>query len=279
MMVSEDFEVAAGSIVGREHLRPFGWRNNQDSFAIRVMEEAIIAVVTDGCGSEAKSEVGATIGAAIIAESLVVEFRALGEYIEPAKLLTMTRKRTLAYIRMLANTMGQDFERVISDHFLFTVNGLVMTRRETTLFSVGDGVQFVNGERIPLGPFENNMPPYLAYTLLAAPGEQDPANDFKITMVLSTEAVQSLLVGTDGVEHLVAAESKCLPGKSEFVGSISQFWQEDRYFENPDMVRRRLALMQNEHLAIDWREKTASRTLGRLPDDTTLVTIRRKPKR
>ena len=277
-MISEDFEIAAGSIVGRDHLRPFGWRNNQDSFAIRMAEDVIVAVVTDGCGSESKSEVGATLGAALVAESMIEELRVLGEDAELAELPSGTRRRTLAHVRLLANAMSQDFKRVIYDHFLFTVSGVLVARRETALFSVGDGVQFLNGERILLGPFENNTPPYLAYTLLAASGDQDPANDFKVSMVLPTEAVESLLVGTDGVEHLVAAESERLPGRSELVGPILQFWTEDRYFENPDAVRRRLALMQHEHLAVDWREKAILRTSGKLPDDTTFIAIRRKPK-
>lgn len=279
-MVSEDFEVAAGSIVGRDHLRPFGWRNNQDSFTIRTAEDAIVAVVTDGCGSEAKSEVGAAIGANLVAEAVLEECHSLVFGGGFPDLLFWVRQRVLKGIGFLAKAMNVgNFKQTIYDHFLFTVNGVLVTQWGTALFAVGDGVQFANGERIPLGPFENNTPPYLAYTALAAPGSQDPTNGFKITMVLSTKAVQSLLIGTDGVEHLVAAESECLPGRSELIGPISQFWLENRYFENPDMVRRRLALIQNEHLAVDWRERTIYRTPGRLPDDTTLIAIRRKPTR
>lgn len=278
-MSIDEFEAAAGSIVGRDHLRPFGWRNNQDSFAIRMAENAMVAVVTDGCGSESKSEVGAVLGAALVAESLMKEFQLLGEEADLTKLLAGARRRMLAHVRLLANAMSRDFKRVIYDHFLFTVNGVLITKAETALFAVGDGVQFINSEPIRLGPFQDNTPPYLAYALLAAPGEDDPANDFKVSMILSTEAVESLLIGTDGVEHLLAAESETLPGRSERIGPISQFWLEDRYFQNPDMVRRRLALIQNEHLVVDWREKAILRTPGRLPDDTTLVAIRRKPER
>src|SRR3989338_2357237 len=278
-MISDDFEVAAGSVIGRDHLRSLGWKNNQDSFAIRAAENAIVAVVTDGCGSESKSEVGATIGAELVAESLIEEYCMFGGNAELAEILTGARWRTLVHVRLTAKAMGKDLKQVIYEHFLFTVNGALVTPRETVMFSVGDGIQFVNGERIPLGPFANNAPPYLAYTLLAAPGAEDPANDFRITAALPTESVQSLLVGTDGVEHLIAAELECLPGRSELVGPISQFWRGDRYFKNPDMVRRRLALTQNEHLAVDWRERVIHRAPGKFPDDTTLVALRRKPKR
>jgi len=56
--ISSVFEVAAGSVIGRDHLRPLGWKNNQDGYAIRSSADSIVAVVTDGCGSETKSEVG-----------------------------------------------------------------------------------------------------------------------------------------------------------------------------------------------------------------------------
>ena len=43
------FQLAAGSIRGREHLRLE--RNNQDAYATLRNEQYAIAVVCDGCGS------------------------------------------------------------------------------------------------------------------------------------------------------------------------------------------------------------------------------------
>jgi len=53
------FFVAAGTIIGREHVR-LG-KNNQDKVIVSVRDDSIVAVVTDGCGSGNSSEVGAAL--------------------------------------------------------------------------------------------------------------------------------------------------------------------------------------------------------------------------
>jgi len=289
--ISSVFEVAAGSVIGRDHLRPLGWKNNQDGYAIRSSADSIVAVVTDGCGSETKSEVGAAIGANLVAETIDRELHQLylgvgrhldldqDEYAPISSLWSFwatVQNVVLDALWNLAGRMGARYRDTIFDHLLFTVNGVVLTRYRTTFFAIGDGVQILNGENIPLGPFANNAPPYLAYTLLAKPGERDTANSFLITKTVPAREVKSILIGTDGVEGLIAAQELTLPGRAELVGPISQFWEDDRYFENPDAIRRRLALINNEHQTIDWKKQTIERTAGRLPDDTTLIVIRRK---
>jgi len=277
------FQIAAGSVAGTEHSRAL--RANQDVWCVRACPQALVAVVADGCSGGAHTEVGARIGAALVAAALqrevVARLAALGPgaTLDVEAALEAARCETLQALAPLAMAAGPDPATVVTDLFLFTVVGLLATDDILVVFALGDGMFAVNGEVCRLGPFADNAPPYLAYTLLAAPGAEDPANDFRITAALPTESVQSLLVGTDGVEHLIAAELECLPGRSELVGPISQFWREDRYFKNPDMVRRRLALTQNEHLAVDWRERVIHRAPGKFPDDTTLVALRRKPKR
>ncbi|OGZ96376.1 MAG: hypothetical protein A2847_01010 [Candidatus Sungbacteria bacterium RIFCSPHIGHO2_01_FULL_50_25] len=283
-MIIDDFEVAAGSIIGREHLRPFGWKNNQDSFAIESVSYALALVVTDGCGSEAKSETGAHIGARLVAHAMIhAAASALSTrdypWAEETAFRTEVREIVLREIKRIASAMGEDLRQMIFDHFLFTVNAVLVTRWMTMMMSIGDGVAYLNGAALALGQFESNAPPYLGYTALKPEGDFDPANAFKVNAFIPTAEVRSILIGTDGVDYLIAAEHETLPGKSDFVGPISQFWEEDRYFANPDMVRRRLALIQNEHLAVDWRERAIHRAPGKLPDDTTLVAIRRKPKR
>jgi hypothetical protein len=85
--------------------------------------------------------------------------------------------------------------------------------------------------------------------------------EFQINQQIATEKVQSILIGTDGVIDLIKAENRNLPRKLEKVGSLSQFWQSDRYFDNPDLVRRKLFLINHQ-------------ADGLLPDDTTLITLR-----
>jgi hypothetical protein len=124
---------------------------------------------------------------------------------------------------------------------------------ETALFWLGDGVVAFYDHWQVLPSFPGNAPPYLAYGILGV--EVDPFQ----TWILPTEEWRSLLIGTDGLKDFIAA------AEVEPVGDLSQFWTEDRYFRNPDQVRRQLARWNRE-------SKTRSRLL---PDDTTLVVMRR----
>ena len=67
--MKDKFEIAGGTVLGREHLR-LG-KNNQDAFAFKVVDDyAIMAIVCDGCSAGAHTEVGAKLGASIAIESL-----------------------------------------------------------------------------------------------------------------------------------------------------------------------------------------------------------------
>ena len=87
--------------------------------------------------------------------------------------------------------------------------------------------------------------------------------------------MSTIKFGTDGVRELIDVAQQQLPGKQELVGSISQFWQEDRYFTNPDQIRRRLSLINREVTKLDCQTQKLQKTLGLLPDDTSLVVLRR----
>ncbi len=122
-----------------------------------------------------------------------------------------------------------------------------------------------NGERIKLGPFPGNAPPYLGYALI------DSAIDpmllrFNVFATMPTEQLQSFLLGTDGVEDLVQLWDTILPNGKP-IGVIDRLWEEDRFFTNPDMLRRHLALVNG---GIDHRHP------GGLTDDTTAVVGRRR---
>ncbi len=266
------FELAVGSIRGREHLRLE--RNNQDAYATLSNEQYTVAVVCDGCGSGQHSEVGAQIGARLTIESLT---RALssqlsqGNSISSDRLLEQVRQDLLRQIDNLAQAMGGNWLQTLKDYFLFTIIGVVITPTEILVFSLGDGVIIINGQEIDLASFPSNTPPYLAYGLSAS------APDYRLRshLLAPLEQVESILIGTDGVRELMNVAQQQLPGKQELVGSISQFWQEDRYFTNPDQIRRRLSLINREVTKFDRQTQKLQKTLGLLPDDTSLVVIRR----
>jgi hypothetical protein len=229
------FEVASGSIAGSYH-RSIG-KNNQDAYGSTSTEKATIAVVCDGCGSGEHSEVGAKLGVRLAVEAIASHLsdRVDAEFWEKLKL------DLLGQLRDLAESLGGgncNASQTVNDYLLFTIVGAIATPMETVTFSIGDGVIAVNGKIARIGPFADNAPPYLAYGLYCP-----DAVGFQVCDRLPTEEVRSIPIGTDGLGDLIAAELRNLPGKQEKVGGISQFCQEERYFTNPDAIRRRLSLM------------------------------------
>jgi hypothetical protein len=278
------FEVAAGSVVGRDHLgrgNLLVGRNNQDAYAWSCTAEGLVAVVCDGCGSGGHSEVGANLGARLLVRALgscpALFAGAVGSGAAssaPPLFVERARHRVLAWLRELASGMGDNLAQTVADYFLFTVVGALLLRDWTYIISIGDGVFAVNGEVTRLGPAPHNAPPYLAYPLCGAAPEAFP---FQVQRSLPTAAVDSVLLGTDGVAHLIEAAGRPLPGRREPVGPLGQFWEEDRYFRNPDALRRRLALVNSEHVRLDREAGVLVREPGLLPDDTTVLVIRRRP--
>jgi hypothetical protein len=241
------FEIAGGSVAGRAHVA--AGRNNQDAFCWASTADGVVAVVCDGCSSGPHSEVGAQLGARLLVQAAT---RLLGSNLDAGDLLQQVGQDVLARLRLLAREMSTDastFARTVTDHFLFTIVGVLITTGGATTFSLGDGLVVLNGERTELGPFPNNEPPYLGYALLpSAPDRGASAQvPFTIHRSIPTSDVQSLLLGTDGAVELE-----------------TQFWSDERFFNNPDMVRRRLTVLSRGARG------------GLLSDDTTLVVIRRK---
>jgi len=262
------FEIAGGTVLGREHLR-LG-KNNQDAFAFKVVDDyAIMAIVCDGCSAGAHTEVGAKLGASIAIESLfsnLAEWGIDGENVYVRFFWDRLRERILSRVSYATRSMDGEFKRTIGDYFLFTIVGALILPEVTAIFSIGDGIIGINERLIKIGPFPNNQPPYLAYSLLdqSLTGFSPDELRFTVHSVTPTNEVQTVLIGTDGVMDL----SRAFP--------LNQFWDNDLYFKNPDAVRRRLALMNKESVKIDWEKGEVNREGGLLPDDTTLVVIRRK---
>jgi hypothetical protein len=266
----QPFEIACGSIIGQDHLSD--GKNNQDACDVRTSDEAIIAVVCDGCGCGAHSEVGAHVGARLVSHTM-------GRYLQrfsatPHLLLERVQQDVLAHLRVLALNMGESLSQTVSDFFLFTVVGVFITSERAAVFSLGDGVFAVNGDITRIGPFPNNEPPYLAYDLASTDCRSEWK--FQVHRLMPADEVQSILIGTDGVADFEKVAESNVPGKSEKVGALSQFWGDERYFRNRDAVRRKLAAVNRSATRTDWEARRTVKESGLLPDDTTLVVIRRK---
>jgi hypothetical protein len=250
-------------VTGRDH-RLMG-KNNQDAYGFRWVGPIAIAVVCDGCGSGRHSEVGAQWGARVALETIAQAVDP--ETLDQPSVWEQIQRSLLDQLQSLLTSLGGNLRQTIRDYGLFTLVGAVLTPAGGVVFSLGDGLVIVDGVVSRLGPFPNNQPPYLAYGLL---------EDTAPFQVRSLPAATAVLVGTDGVEDLLAAAANPLPGKSEPVGPISQFW-DDRYFTNPDQIRRRLTLINRDVLQPDWSTQQLSHHHGWLRDDTTFVVLRRTP--
>jgi len=247
------FEIAGGTATGRSHA--LVGKPNQDAYAWFASGDVLAAVVCDGCGSGAHSEVGARLGARIVTARLAARL-AEGASPDSPALLDGVRTDLLTALAGLASAMGGRLAEVVSEHFLFTVVGLAVAGERGCVFAAGDGIVALHGEVIQLGPFPGNEPPYLGYGLL---GNAD-APALSMIRAFGVREVHSVLLGTDGATNL--ADLPC-------------FWEDDRHFHNRDALRRRLALMSRDVVRPDWTERRMVRQAGLLEDDTTVVVARR----
>jgi hypothetical protein len=259
------FDIAAASVIGREHVRT--GRNNQDSLHVCGEGDVLAAVVTDGCGSGAHSEVGAQLGARCVGRA-VLSVLGQGVPVEAPAFLDRVRTEVLGFLSSLTSQLGTS---LVGEHLLFTVVGAVVTPRRTLVFSAGDGLWALNGQVHALGPFPNNAPPYLAYGLLP-----EGAVRLEQQALVPTDEVMVLMLGTDGAVDLGRLTEARVPESDEPVGPLSQYWTNERYFQNPDALRRRLSLLGRESVRADFTARRLVRTPGLLADDTTLIVLRRR---
>jgi serine/threonine protein phosphatase PrpC len=250
----DSFEYAIGSIIGRNHV--LAGKNNQDAYRIVANEKFIIAVVCDGCGSGKHSEVGAKLGARLVINAIAELLNQNLAITEP-EFWDSVKINLLQKLKDFVTLSNGDLE-FVNDYLLFTILGSVITCSETVTFSMGDGAIAINGKFTEIPPYADNAPPYLAYGLY-----KPEAINFEIRDRLPTSELESLLIATDGISDLVKVED------------VNQFWQEDRYFKNPDAIRRKLAMLNREEAKPDWNKRELIKRSGVLSDDTSLVVIRR----
>lgn len=271
------FEAAGGSVRGTRHRHGDG--NAQDAFHWEARGGLAVAVVTDGCSSGRHSEVGAKLGARLLAEAFFAEC-AERERVgaEPgggggAGLLRGVQQRLFGLVLGVMGAMSGRSHETLADWFLFAATAAFCTPDRIVVACFGDGVAALNGEVRVVGS-EDNRPRYPLYGVL---GDPEPAIACPGELLWDVPAaeVETLLLGTDGVADLVAAAARTLPGTGEAVGGLDRFWSDDRYFGNPDAVRRRLARINRDHQRIDWDARSVHREPGLLPDDTTLLVLRR----
>lgn len=293
------FEIASASVAGRNHR--LAGKNNQDAFSVVALDYFVAAVVTDGCGSSPSSDLGAKFGARLLMRHLYGYYRSQVKYREYSLSIGTWKEvfeGIFANVLIQLTSFARDYADILSrpddapawwdcmfdwkgcakNCLLFTIVGFVMTPFDTLIFSIGDGLWGVNGQIKTLGPFPQNAPPYIGYGIFK---EEDVKIEtdfsrFTIEAFTPTAEVNSIFIGTDGTVDLTQVAGKNLPGRDEIVEPLSQFWENDLYFRNPDALRRRLSVIGKDVIKPDWENRRLVTLPGLLPDDTTLVVVRRK---
>ncbi len=263
---SSAIRMAAGSVVGRAHRR-LG-RGNQDALALVATGGAAVAVVCDGCGSGARSEVGAALGARLWAAAIAERIGA-GVDLEDDGLWCGAQDAVLVRLRELATAMGGDLDATVREHFLFTTVIAAWTERQVAAAAIGDGVIAFDRDVDVLGPFADNQPPYVGYGIVG------DAQAFTRRLVRRADDVSAIAIATDGAAAFVDDGETLRDAGGEPIGSFAQFTADARWWRNPDALRRRLAVINREELGIDWARGAIDRRGAPLEDDTTIVVLRR----
>ncbi len=273
--LDQTFEIAGGSVAGRDHRASM--LNSHDAYYWEAHPGVIVAVVCDGCGSGGHSEVGAKLGARMVVRQVLRWFGSDPKAFTRDRIadrgLPLVRRSVLSQIQLLADQMAGSFSEVVSDYFLFTVVGAIITPEDCFVFGAGDGVVVVNDALMLLGD-DKNKPPYLAYSLIETETSIEPK--FEVFIQDRQSNVRTILLGTDGVLDFIKAVSKTIPGKDEQIGSIDQFWKNDLFFKNSFGIQRRLALVNRTVTKADYEKKVVHEEHGHLSDDTTILVIRRR---
>ncbi|HUH12928.1 MAG TPA: protein phosphatase 2C domain-containing protein [Longimicrobiales bacterium] len=256
------WRVAGGSVRGTRHRRAEG--HNQDGLSWSA-GEPLVLVVTDGCSSAERSEVGAALGSRIVARRARAACAWPG-LDDAAAFARAVRDGLLTDLAPIYAALGGEPADLL-DHLLFTAVVAVAERQRTVVLVMGDGVAAVNGE-LWVVDSPDNRPAYPAYGLLDPGSPPEP----RVLWAGPTDAVRTLMVGSDGVRDLLAAGGAPLAGAG---GALAALLDDARVFDNPDQLRRLLALANRESQRVDWQARRIHTERGGLPDDTTIVVARR----
>ncbi len=279
MSIHDLIEVASGTVTGRDHT--FGGnlvlgKSNQDAIATAWTKDAFVAVLCDGCSSGEHSEVGAQL----ICRLLLSEIAWLLEESDTVPLQSpgvwsfgdcaVFHDGKISHDKFPGNAPPYP-------GYLLLPNSRVALRSEDLTFRpvLTPGNDKALLEEAIITSLKRIKDPM---RLMATPGfsERQCVESYFLctaTVVIvdeSTLDVLPIIVGTDGLTDV--------PDPNIFL--------EDRMFANPANVTRALRKMNQPIVRIDpgdpfvhdpAKPPRLVKTDGILPDDTTLVAIRRKP--
>jgi hypothetical protein len=134
---------------------------------------------------------------------------------------------------------------------MFTSLAAVITPDTIAVHAIGDGVVAIGDTVSVIGPFPENQPPYLAQALVGS----RPVGQ---TWIADPREVDRVAIATDG--------AGALPSLGDLTADV--------VFRNPAALTRRLSLLAEDQVEIDWDARRVVRTPAILEDDTTVAMAR-----
>jgi hypothetical protein len=251
------YDLAVGSVAGSRHRR--SGRPNQDAVSAVRTPHGLALAVCDGCGSSARSEIGAALGARLWTAAIAARL-AEGDPLAAADFDRLAAA-VLARLVVVADTLGDDLAEVTREHLLFTSVCAAITETQVAVVAIGDGVVGLGDVVHVLGPFDDNQPPYLTEAWFGV--TRTPA-----VWIRARHEIASLVLATDGAAPLAsAATAGPNPTLAELAGAGA-------IYRNRVALTRRLALLAEDHVEIDWEARRTVRRPALLDDDTTIVFAR-----
>ena len=271
------FHVA--TTVGCDHQAKLA--NGHDGFLVSWSADHLCAVVCDGCGSCPHSEVGAKMGASFVTKAIETQRVIMGgnPNLFEQSFWDAVKGRVVDSILLVAEKMHGKLDQIVFSHFLFTIVGFIATEEQTVVFHIGDGLYQVNDVLTKIHPMAGNAPVYLSYNIIETT-ETMPEDKLTFRIAAySTKEINSIMVATDGFEAVLNATGKTFPGSDEIIPDMTECWKEQKYFDNPHLLQRKLFLM-GHHQTFRLKEVNGSKRLMRYPgllgDDVTAVCARKK---
>lgn len=231
-------KIGFGNIQGATHKKLE--YNNQDFVLVSEEENYTLALIADGCGSGANSEVGAQLGlyfiAKFIKENIHKDWKG------------NLKNELLIYSQNLAKLHNEDTQTFIKNFLLYTVIGCLIQEDSLTTFSCGDGVIIID-DKVQIID-QNNQPQYFNNALRG--GE---SSDFSFQELKFEN--QSIVLGSDGLVDLMEGIKQ---GLIDEYTSLQAFMDDENNFINPIQLPKLL-------------QKYAHR--GVLKDDCSIIMIKK----
>lgn len=294
MSILSQFDVSAAIFTGSDH---YGERSNcQDHYVIRDGKTSAVLAVADGVSSGRCSEAGAMIGLELLANCAMsavspdlVSYRRV-KAVQWQEVLNqyITNIQEVVY-RMDERSKQDDdlFATLVRRYFLHTTVLLLIDAETWQLVRFGDGYAGINNLIITDDIlYEDNMPPLPAYYLyqqMELEGYKGtdweqlyPAGlTFEVVASGETSALDTFMLGTDGLRYIEHNADQPLPGRSRLVGPLEQFMRESWGVNGAPTLQSQLNLIGKPYPQYE-PDDPRKPSPGYLKDDVAMITGRRK---